>query len=75
MKKMEKIPRGIYVYLLFAITKLKIEPIGKMRKIDMKIVQNGLLSPIGNSSGACLMLPSEPIKHCSHNKNWSCIKR
>ena len=45
-----------------------------MRKIDMEIAQNGLPSP-REFLGAYLRLPSEPFKHCSHNENWSCIKK
>ena len=75
LKKIEK-PSGEFLYLSFAVTRLKIYK--KYKKNDIEIAQNSLPSsrkPPGGISSLQLKVPLEPIKHRLQNRNWSCEKK
>ena len=71
MKKIEK-PSGEFLYLSFAVTRLKIY-IKNIQKNDIEIAQKSLPSPRkppGGISSLQLKVPLEPIKHRLQNRNW-----
>ena len=79
-------PRGVdlgiffweFLYLSFAVTRLKIGLIEKMRKNDIEIAQNGLPSPMkphGHTKCLKIKVPVDPIKRRLQNKNLAYIKK
>ena len=67
--KNEKNTSGEFLYLSFAVTRLKIGLIEKMRKNDIGFAKNGFPCPMK------VKVPPESIKYRLQNRNWSCRKK